>query len=71
MNVEPIPFDRRVAVAAFRVQSRSRPDLFHAVALLKGDRGQFWSCECESFCWRDQKCAHITAALESRSRVAS
>ena len=71
MNVEPIPFDARVAVAAYRVQSRSRPDLFHAVALLKGDRGQFWSCECESFVYTDAKCSHVTAAMQAVNRRAS
>lgn len=67
IQAEPIPFDSRVALAAFRVQSRSRPDVFHAVALLRAEYGQsFWSCECQSFVYRDAKCPHIEAAIAAQ-----
>jgi hypothetical protein len=66
MNAERLQPDPRVAFAAWRFPSETRPRLFHDVALMVPDeraRGPWWDCSCEAFAFDDHvPCKHIQAA---------
>lgn len=55
--------DPRVARAAWRYASESRPGRTHDAALMIGPDGRpFWDCTCESYALGGRACKHVRDA---------